>query len=178
MYRRYENNNSASNHSRPANNTGTAFRRPQNHTSNRNSERGYEHRNQHHSHNGNTHHHSGHNHSHHHRRDEHDRSHHQHHNHHNDHSHSRHEHHSQHNEHNQHTPKKSKNPILGFIPTSIYNPEDGKILGFLTAEDLLLIAMILMFLDSEEEGDNLMVYALLYVLASEWIDMDFFKKFI
>ena len=41
----------------------------------------------------------------------------------------------------------------------------------------MLIAMILMFLDSEEEGDNLMVYALLYVLASDWIDIDF-KKFL
>jgi len=74
-------------------------------------------------------------------------------------------------------PKNNKNPILSFIPTSVYNPENGKILGFLSAEDLLLIAMILIFLDSEEDGDNLMVYALLYVLASEWIDLEkFFTK--
>ena len=74
-------------------------------------------------------------------------------------------------------PKNNKNPLFSFIPTSVYNPENGKILGFLSAEDLLLIAMILIFLDSEEEGDNLMVYALLYVLASEWIDVEkFFTK--
>ena len=71
--------------------------------------------------------------------------------------------------------KQKNNPLLSFIPSSVYNPENGKILGFLSAEDLLLIAMILMFLDSEEDGDNLMVYALLYVLASEWIDIDFSK---
>lgn len=100
---------------------------------------------------------------------------------HNRHAHSRHNEHEHHNHrhnecHEQQLPPKSgKNPLLGFIPTSIYNPETGKILGFLSAEDLLLVAMILMFLDSEEEGDNLMVYALLYVLASEWIDIDFMK---
>ena len=75
-------------------------------------------------------------------------------------------------------PKHNKNPIFSFIPSSLYNPENGKILGFLTAEDLLIIALIIMFLDSDEEGDNLMVYALLYVLASEWLDLDFFKKFL
>ena len=41
----------------------------------------------------------------------------------------------------------------------------------------MIIALILMFLDSEEDGDNLMVYALIYVLASEWIDFDFGKFF-
>ena len=42
-----------------------------------------------------------------------------------------------------------------------------------------MIAMILLFLDSEEDGDNLMVYALLYVLASEWVDMgDLLKGFL
>gem|GEM_PF-3443659 len=92
-----------------------------------------------------------------------------------------HEHeHERENEH-EHEPlppsKNNKNPILSFIPSSIYNPESGKILGFLSAEDLLLIAMILIFLDSEEDGDNLMVYALLYVLASEWVDLEkFFTK--
>ena len=106
---------------------------------------------------------------------EHSRGHHHEHNHH-DHCHDNH----RHNECRDHRkPKKDKNPILGFIPTSIYNPEDGKILGFLSVEDLILIALILMFLDSDEEGDNLMVYALIYVLASDWFDMEgFLGKFL
>ena len=112
-------------------------------------------------------------------------------NHRHNHEHSR-GHHHEHNHHehchdnrrdecrDHHKPrKKDKNPILGFIPTSIYNPEDGKILGFLSVEDLILIALILMFLDSDEEGDNLMVYALIYVLASDWFDMEgFLGKFL
>jgi len=153
------------NSSRPSNNAGAAYRRPQN--------RSAAHQHSEHRHNE----HRNHNHHPHreHERHSHSHNHHERHEHHN-HSHHSHENHNEHNEHKHESPKKNKNPILGFIPTSVYNPEDGKILGFLTAEDLLLIAMILMFLDSEEEGDNLMVYALLYVLASEWVDIgDFFK---
>jgi hypothetical protein len=95
--------------------------------------------------------------------------------HHNEHGHA---HNREHKHHHHEPPKDNKNPIFSFIPTSIYDPDTRKILGFLSAEDLLIIAMILMFLDSEEEGDNLMVYALLYVLASDWIDMDFVKNFL
>jgi len=174
MYRRYENNNTAKVSSRPANDAGAAFRRSQNrrddtaysqsHSANNYKERNYEHRREHTSHNRNVHHRGGHNHPHNHRRDEHNHTHHRHNDEHN------------HNHHSSVPPKNNKNPILGFIPSSIYNPENGKIFGFLSAEDLLLIAMILIFLDSDEDGDNLMVYALLYVLASEWIDIgDFFR---
>jgi len=134
--------------SRPANDSGAAFRRTQqqNHTHHNNHN---EHRREHHSYNRDTH--NRHNHRH------------------NVHNHSRRHEHKE-------PPKQNKNPLLSFIPSSIYNQENGKILGFLSAEDLLLIAMILIFLDSDEEGDNLMVYALLYVLASEWIDIgNFFK---
>jgi len=99
--------------------------------------------------------------------------------HHENHSRHEHRHHNEHTHHDHHHRgkhhKNAKNPLLSFIPSSVYNPENGKILGFLSAEDLLLIAMILMFLDSEEDGDNLMVYALLYILASDWFDLDFTK---
>ncbi len=66
--------------------------------------------------------------------------------------------------------------LTGLIPQSLYNPETGKVLGFLSAEDLLLVALILMILDGgdEQEGDNvLLVYALLYILISEHIDLPF-----
>jgi len=149
MYRRYENNNNSMNAgSRPVNDAGAAFRRSQ-----------YQRDATAHSQSHTTH-----------RRNEYRHEHHSHNR--NAHNHHNHSHYHEHKE----SQKHNKNPLLSFIPSSIYNPENGKILGFLSAEDLLLIAMILIFLDSEEEGDNLMVYALLYVLASEWIDIgNFFK---
>ena len=72
-------------------------------------------------------------------------------------------------------PNGGKNPLLSFIPSSVYNPDNKKIFGFLTADDLLIVALIIMFLDSDEEGDNLMVYALLFVLISGWFDFDLSK---
>ncbi|MBE7023094.1 MAG: hypothetical protein E7412_01355 [Ruminococcaceae bacterium] len=57
------------------------------------------------------------------------------------------------------------------MPHGLYNPETKKILGFLTAEDLLLIALIFLFLE-DNEGDNpLLVLALLYLLVSEYFDL-------
>lgn len=69
--------------------------------------------------------------------------------------------------HHQASPKreKRKNPILGFIPPTIYNSETHKILGFLSSEDLLLVALILIMLDSEDDcGEPFLVYALIYLL--------------
>ncbi|MBQ7959818.1 MAG: hypothetical protein IJ285_01200 [Clostridia bacterium] len=61
--------------------------------------------------------------------------------------------------------------LHGFLPHGLYNPETKKILGFLTAEDLLLIALIFLFLE-DNEGDNpLLVLALLYLLVSEYFDL-------
>ena len=72
-------------------------------------------------------------------------------------------------------PKKKGNPLLSFIPETIYNPETKKIFGVLSADDLLILALIILFLDSDEEGDNLMVLALAFILVSEWFDFDLSK---
>jgi len=71
--------------------------------------------------------------------------------------------------------KKSGNPLLSFIPETIYNPETKKIFGVLSADDLLILALIILFLDSDEDGDTLMVLALAFILISEWFDFDLSK---
>lgn len=63
--------------------------------------------------------------------------------------------------------------LTRFIPQSVYNPETGKVLGFMSAEDLLIAALIILIIDSsDEETDNTMlVYALIYILISDHIDL-------
>ncbi len=61
-------------------------------------------------------------------------------------------------------------PLLGLIPRHIYNPDTKKILGVLSSEDLLLIALIFLFLESSDDDNPLMVLALVYVLLGEYID--------
>ena len=70
---------------------------------------------------------------------------------------------------------KPSHPLTKFIPQSIYNPETGKVLGFLSAEDLLIAALILLLLDSDDASDDnsFLIYALLYVLISDHIDLSF-----
>lgn len=65
--------------------------------------------------------------------------------------------------------------LTRFLPTSIYNPDTKKILGILSAEDLLLVALIFLFLDSDNEDSNLMVLALAFVLLSDYIDLSQFS---
>jgi hypothetical protein len=60
--------------------------------------------------------------------------------------------------------------LLGLIPHHIYNPDTKKILGVLSSEDLLLIALIFLFLESSEDDNPLMVLALVYILLGEYID--------
>lgn len=66
-------------------------------------------------------------------------------------------------------------PITKFIPQSVYNPETGKVFGFLSAEDLLIAAIILILLDGGSddcgEDNSILIYALLYILISEHIDL-------
>ncbi len=54
--------------------------------------------------------------------------------------------------------------LFKFIPPGIYNRETKKILGFLTAEDLLLTALIIMLADSEDNDDTALLIALVYIL--------------
>lgn len=68
---------------------------------------------------------------------------------------------------------KPKNPIFGLVPTSVYNPETKKVLGMFTAEDLLLAGLIFLLLENEENDDPMLVYALLYILISDYIDLPF-----
>lgn len=66
-------------------------------------------------------------------------------------------------------------PLLKFIPQSIYNPDTGKVLGFLSAEDLLIVALILLLIDNRDsdEDDSLLIYALVYILISDRINLPF-----
>ncbi len=71
--------------------------------------------------------------------------------------------------------EKKAHPITKIIPQSIYNSETGKIFGLLAPDDLLIIALILLLIDSgdEEEDNSLLIYALLYILIAEHIDLPF-----
>ena len=65
--------------------------------------------------------------------------------------------------------------IENFLPGAFYNCENKKIFGILSAEDLLLVALIFLFADSSDEDTNLICLALLYVLLSDYIDLsDYF----
>lgn len=66
-----------------------------------------------------------------------------------------------------------KNPILGMIPPALYHPETKKVLGIFSAEDLLLAGLIFLLLENEELEDPMILYALLYILISDYIDLPF-----
>ena len=72
-------------------------------------------------------------------------------------------------------PTSPVSPLLKFIPQSIYNPETGKVLGFLSAEDLLIAALILLLIDNRntDEDNSLLIYALVYILISDRINLPF-----
>ena len=71
--------------------------------------------------------------------------------------------------------KKSDHPLMKFIPKSLYNPETGKVLGIMSADDLLIIALILIMLDGGDdcEDNSMLIYALIYILLSEYIELPF-----
>lgn len=68
---------------------------------------------------------------------------------------------------------KPKSFIFGMVPTSVYNPDTKKVLGMFSAEDLLLVGLIFLLLENEENNDPMLVYALLYILLSDYIDLSF-----
>lgn len=55
--------------------------------------------------------------------------------------------------------------LLDILPNELYNRRTKKILGLVTAEDLLLIALILLAADSDDRDGKALVFALLYILA-------------
>ena len=63
------------------------------------------------------------------------------------------------------------NLINGFFPPTFYNHKTKKIFGIMSAEDLLLIALILLFSENEENNDPLTVIALIYILLSDYIEL-------
>ena len=68
--------------------------------------------------------------------------------------------------------KTAKSTFLkGILPTSVYDPKSKKILGILSAEDLLLVALIFLFLEKDDGDNTIMVLALIYVLISDYIDL-------
>lgn len=69
--------------------------------------------------------------------------------------------------------KLPQNPISGLIPSALYNPESKKVLGLFSAEDLLLAALIFILMENDENDDPMLIYALLYVLLSDYIDLPF-----
>ena len=56
--------------------------------------------------------------------------------------------------------------MLNMIPTEIYNRKTKKLFGLLTAEDLLLAALILIAADSDNTDDTALLLALLYIIAA------------
>ncbi len=65
--------------------------------------------------------------------------------------------------------KSVKNP-LHFLPKEIYNPKTHKFFGLFSAEDILIIGLILLVLDSGCDDDMILVLALLYILLSDIFD--------
>lgn len=57
------------------------------------------------------------------------------------------------------------------IPSSVYNPKSKKLFGLFSAEDLLLVALIFLCAESEDEDNSLMILALVYIFASEYISL-------
>ena len=62
-----------------------------------------------------------------------------------------------------------KNP-LAFLPREIYDPKTHKFFGFITAEDILLIGLILLVLDSDCDDKIFLAIALGYILLSDYFD--------
>ncbi len=61
--------------------------------------------------------------------------------------------------------------LQNFLPSSVYNPKSKKLFGIFSAEDLLLVALIFLCAESEDDDNTLMIIALIYILASEYIDL-------
>ena len=66
------------------------------------------------------------------------------------------------------------NILEKFLPESLYNPESKKLFGLITAEDLLLIALIFILLDSDREDSGLLCLAILYLLISDHLNFSEF----
>lgn len=68
-------------------------------------------------------------------------------------------------------PKGISGLLQGLLPSAIYDHKTKKIFGLLSAEDLLLLALIFLFLEKDDEDNGIMVLALIFVLVSDYIDL-------
>lgn len=59
------------------------------------------------------------------------------------------------------------------LPPMLYQPETKKILGMISAEDLLLAGLIFLLTEEENRENRWLLYALLYILISDYIDLPF-----
>lgn len=66
-------------------------------------------------------------------------------------------------------------PLLNLIPRSMYNPENGKVFGIFSVDDLLIAALVLVLIDggNDCEENNCLIYALIYILLSEHLELPF-----
>ncbi len=72
--------------------------------------------------------------------------------------------------------KREKNILEKFLPENIYNPKTKKLFGILSPEELLLVALIFLFADSDRDDSNLLCLALLYLLFADKFDLSAFLK--
>lgn len=81
-----------------------------------------------------------------------------------------------------HKPKhkdKTQGFLAGLVPPSLYNRETKKLFGILSAEDLLILALIFILVgndaddDSDTNDDTLLIFALIYLLISDYTELPF-----
>lgn len=66
-------------------------------------------------------------------------------------------------------PPPPKNP-LGALPKELYDPKTHKFFGKISSEDILLIGLIFLALESGKSEDLLLAAALFYILLSDKFD--------
>lgn len=64
-------------------------------------------------------------------------------------------------------PSREESPIFRMIPKALYDPVSQKILGMFRAEELLIMALILILLQDKKQENTPVVYALAYILLSD-----------
>ncbi len=65
-------------------------------------------------------------------------------------------------------PPKEESPIFRLIPKALYDPDTQKIFGVFRAEELLIAALILILLQDKKKENTPVVYALAYILLSDF----------
>ena len=67
--------------------------------------------------------------------------------------------------------RKRQDFLGSILPKGLYNSKTKKLFGVLCAEDLMLVALIFLLLESDSEDNIMTVLVLLYVLLSDYIDL-------